>query len=124
MKFFPSVNYLTPLDQRLNYFTEHGRMGRPCEKCRLVLSAEVTNVEICDIGQHIRVDRGPVRLKYRGSSGTYQPVSSCSRDGDCFIAIDPSLFREREEFTANVTRFCKDLRMAKPVDPARHRSAG
>jgi LDH2 family malate/lactate/ureidoglycolate dehydrogenase len=39
--------------------------------------------------------------------------------GHCFIAIDPGLFRDREEFTADVTRFCNDLRATKPVDPAR-----
>ena len=38
--------------------------------------------------------------------------------GHCFIAIDPGLFRDREEFTADVTRFCNDLRATKPVDPA------
>src|SRR6201987_3716368 len=38
--------------------------------------------------------------------------------GHCFIAIDPGLFREPEEFTADVTRFCGDLRATKPVDPA------
>jgi len=38
--------------------------------------------------------------------------------GHCFIAIDPGLFREREEFTSDVTRFSNDLRATKPVDPA------
>jgi LDH2 family malate/lactate/ureidoglycolate dehydrogenase len=38
--------------------------------------------------------------------------------GHCFIAIDPGLFRDRDEFAADVTRFCTDLRAAKPVDPA------
>jgi LDH2 family malate/lactate/ureidoglycolate dehydrogenase len=38
--------------------------------------------------------------------------------GHCFIAIDPGLFRDRAEFTADVTRFCNDLRATKPVDPA------
>jgi LDH2 family malate/lactate/ureidoglycolate dehydrogenase len=38
--------------------------------------------------------------------------------GHCFIAIDPGLFRDREEFTADVTRFCNDLRTTTPVDPA------
>ena len=33
------------------------------------------------------------------------------------IAIDPGLFREREEFAADVTRFCTDLRATTPVDP-------
>ena len=37
--------------------------------------------------------------------------------GHCFIAIDPGLFREREEFAADVTRFCNDLRATEPVDP-------
>jgi LDH2 family malate/lactate/ureidoglycolate dehydrogenase len=37
--------------------------------------------------------------------------------GHCFIAIDPSLFRDREDFTADVSRFCNDLRTTKPVDP-------
>ncbi|HLY47066.1 MAG TPA: Ldh family oxidoreductase [Stellaceae bacterium] len=39
--------------------------------------------------------------------------------GHCFIAIDPALFREREEFAADVGRLCSDLRATKPVDPAR-----
>ena len=38
--------------------------------------------------------------------------------GHCFFAIDPGLFRDREEFAADVTRFCNDLRATKPVDPA------
>jgi len=38
--------------------------------------------------------------------------------GHCFIAIDPDLFRDRDEFTADVTRFCNDLRATKPMDPA------
>jgi len=38
--------------------------------------------------------------------------------GHCFIAIDPGLFRDREDFTADVTRFCDDLRATKPVDAA------
>jgi len=37
--------------------------------------------------------------------------------GHCFVAIDPGLFRDREEFAADVTRFCNDLRATKPVDP-------
>jgi len=37
--------------------------------------------------------------------------------GHCFIAIDPSLFPDREEFTADVTRLCDNLRATKPVDP-------
>jgi len=38
--------------------------------------------------------------------------------GHCFIAIDPGIFRDQEEFTADVTRFCNDLRATTPVDPA------
>jgi LDH2 family malate/lactate/ureidoglycolate dehydrogenase len=38
--------------------------------------------------------------------------------GHCFIAIDPGLFRDPRDFTADVTRFCNDLRATKPVDPA------
>jgi LDH2 family malate/lactate/ureidoglycolate dehydrogenase len=38
--------------------------------------------------------------------------------GHCFIAIDPALFREREDFAADVGRLCDDLRATKPVDPA------
>jgi LDH2 family malate/lactate/ureidoglycolate dehydrogenase len=38
--------------------------------------------------------------------------------GHCFIAIDPELFRDSEEFTADVARLCHDLRATKPVDPA------
>ena len=37
--------------------------------------------------------------------------------GHCFIAIDPGLFRDRAEFTADVTRFCNDLRATRPIDP-------
>jgi len=37
--------------------------------------------------------------------------------GHCFIAIDPGLFRDGNEFTADVSRFCNDLRATKPVDP-------
>jgi len=37
--------------------------------------------------------------------------------GHCFIAIDPGLFRDHGEFTADVSRFCNDLRATKPVDP-------
>jgi LDH2 family malate/lactate/ureidoglycolate dehydrogenase len=37
--------------------------------------------------------------------------------GHCMIAIDPGLFRDREEFTADVTRLCNDMRATKPVDP-------
>src|SRR5258705_12130860 len=38
--------------------------------------------------------------------------------GQCSIVTDPGLSRDREEFTADVTRFCDDLRSTKPVDPA------
>ena len=38
--------------------------------------------------------------------------------GHCFIAIDPGLFRERDEFAADVGRLCGDLRATTPVDPA------
>jgi LDH2 family malate/lactate/ureidoglycolate dehydrogenase len=38
--------------------------------------------------------------------------------GHCFIAIDPGLFRDREEFAADVTRLCDDLRATTPIDPA------
>lgn len=38
--------------------------------------------------------------------------------GHCFIAIDPGLFRTREEFAADVGRLCDDLRATRPVDPA------
>ena len=38
--------------------------------------------------------------------------------GHCFIAIDPALFRTRDEFAADVARFCSDLRATTPVDPA------
>jgi LDH2 family malate/lactate/ureidoglycolate dehydrogenase len=38
--------------------------------------------------------------------------------GHCFIAIDPGMFRDRAEFTADVSRFCNDLRATEPVDPA------
>ena len=38
--------------------------------------------------------------------------------GHCFIAIDPELFRDPDEFTADVTRLCDDLRATTPIDPA------
>jgi len=38
--------------------------------------------------------------------------------GHFFMAIDPGLFRDQDDFTADVTRFCDDLRATKPVDPA------
>jgi LDH2 family malate/lactate/ureidoglycolate dehydrogenase len=40
-------------------------------------------------------------------------------DSRPFGVLPPvGLFRDREEFTADVTRFCDDLRATKPVDPA------
>jgi LDH2 family malate/lactate/ureidoglycolate dehydrogenase len=38
--------------------------------------------------------------------------------GHCFIAIDPGLFRDRDDFTADVSRLCDDLRATQPMDPA------
>jgi len=38
--------------------------------------------------------------------------------GHFFLAIDPGLFRDHDDFTADVTRLCNDLRATKPVDPA------
>jgi LDH2 family malate/lactate/ureidoglycolate dehydrogenase len=38
--------------------------------------------------------------------------------GHCFIAIDPALFRDTDDFTADVTRLCNDLRATTPMDPA------
>jgi hypothetical protein len=38
--------------------------------------------------------------------------------GHCFVAIDPGLFRDRDDFAADVTRLCDDLRAIKPVDPS------
>jgi LDH2 family malate/lactate/ureidoglycolate dehydrogenase len=38
--------------------------------------------------------------------------------GHCFIAIDPDLFRDRDDFAADVGRLCDDLRATKPIDPA------
>jgi LDH2 family malate/lactate/ureidoglycolate dehydrogenase len=38
--------------------------------------------------------------------------------GHCFIAIDPGLFRDPDDFTADVTRLCNDLRATTPMDPA------
>lgn len=37
--------------------------------------------------------------------------------GHFFMAIDPGLFRDRDAFTADVTRFCDDLRATTPMDP-------
>ncbi len=36
-----------------------------------------------------------------------------------FLAMDPSMFREREAFEADVTRFCHDMRATPPLDPAK-----
>ena len=38
--------------------------------------------------------------------------------GHCFIAIDPALFRDPDDFTADVTRLCNDLRATTPMDAA------
>jgi LDH2 family malate/lactate/ureidoglycolate dehydrogenase len=38
--------------------------------------------------------------------------------GHCFIAIDPSLFRDGDDFAADVGRLCDDLRATTPIDPA------
>jgi LDH2 family malate/lactate/ureidoglycolate dehydrogenase len=38
--------------------------------------------------------------------------------GHFFMAIDPGIFRDKDEFTADVTRFCNDLRATTPMDPA------
>jgi LDH2 family malate/lactate/ureidoglycolate dehydrogenase len=37
------------------------------------------------------------------------------------LFIDPGLFRDREEFTADGTRLCNELRATKPVDPTARR---
>jgi LDH2 family malate/lactate/ureidoglycolate dehydrogenase len=37
--------------------------------------------------------------------------------GHFFMAIDPGIFRDEGEFTADVTRFCNDLRATTPMDP-------
>ena len=37
--------------------------------------------------------------------------------GHFFMAIDPGLFRDTDSFTADVTRFCNDLRATTPMDP-------
>jgi LDH2 family malate/lactate/ureidoglycolate dehydrogenase len=39
--------------------------------------------------------------------------------GHFFMAIDPGLFRDQDDFTADVSRFCNDLRATEPIDPAR-----
>jgi LDH2 family malate/lactate/ureidoglycolate dehydrogenase len=38
--------------------------------------------------------------------------------GHFFMAIDPGLFRDRDEFQGDVARFCDDLRATTPVDPS------
>jgi LDH2 family malate/lactate/ureidoglycolate dehydrogenase len=38
--------------------------------------------------------------------------------GHCFIAIDPGLFRDRDDFAADVSRLCNDLRATQPMEPA------
>jgi LDH2 family malate/lactate/ureidoglycolate dehydrogenase len=38
--------------------------------------------------------------------------------GHFFLAINPNLFRDKDEFQGDVARFCNDLRATKPVDPA------
>jgi LDH2 family malate/lactate/ureidoglycolate dehydrogenase len=38
--------------------------------------------------------------------------------GHFFMAIDPGLFREADEFQEDVARFCNDLRATKPVNPS------
>jgi LDH2 family malate/lactate/ureidoglycolate dehydrogenase len=38
--------------------------------------------------------------------------------GHFFMAINPTLFRETEEFQNDVAQFCNDLRATKPIDPA------
>ncbi len=38
--------------------------------------------------------------------------------GHCFIAIDPGLFRDRDDFAADVSRLCDDLRATQPMEPA------
>jgi LDH2 family malate/lactate/ureidoglycolate dehydrogenase len=50
---------------------------------------------------------------------TEQPRAANPPDiGHCFIAIDPGLFRDPAEFTADVSRLCADLRATTPIDPA------
>jgi LDH2 family malate/lactate/ureidoglycolate dehydrogenase len=38
--------------------------------------------------------------------------------GHFFMAINPGLFRDPDEFQSDVARFCSDLRATTPVDPA------
>jgi LDH2 family malate/lactate/ureidoglycolate dehydrogenase len=38
--------------------------------------------------------------------------------GHFFLAIDPAIFRDKDEFAADVERFCDDLRATTPMDPA------
>lgn len=39
--------------------------------------------------------------------------------GHFFMALDPGLFRDPDDFKADVARFCDDLRATPPIDPAR-----
>ena len=39
--------------------------------------------------------------------------------GHFFMAIDPTIFRDREEFEKDVAQFCGDLRATTPIDPAK-----
>ncbi|HTC08791.1 MAG TPA: Ldh family oxidoreductase [Acetobacteraceae bacterium] len=38
--------------------------------------------------------------------------------GHFFMAINPTLFRDQDDFTADVTQLCNDLRATRPMDPA------
>ena len=38
--------------------------------------------------------------------------------GHFFMAINPTLFRDQDDFTADVSQFCNDLRATKPMDSA------
>jgi len=38
--------------------------------------------------------------------------------GHFFMAIDPGIFRDTDEFATDVTRFCNDLRATTPMDPS------
>lgn len=37
--------------------------------------------------------------------------------GHFFMAIDPGMFRDAEDFKADVTTFCEDMRATRPIDP-------
>jgi LDH2 family malate/lactate/ureidoglycolate dehydrogenase len=39
--------------------------------------------------------------------------------GHFFMAIDPGLFRDNDDFQKDVAQFCADLRATTPIDPAR-----